>query len=165
MSVIAALPFTGIPHLCFSANAGPGTGLECFQETEFKYLNNISIQDALRLRKDERLHNFRMFLRRVWKQACDPQSFDQVNGKLLAEELQGEVKRANEEWKQIDRDLMKYAGASAAGLITSMPMIGAGQGAFLAAAAVVAGGAALASSTWQRRGFEDKFPAAFFLRL
>jgi hypothetical protein len=29
LSVIAALPFTGIPHSCFSAHAGPGTGLEC----------------------------------------------------------------------------------------------------------------------------------------
>jgi hypothetical protein len=32
VSVIAALPFTGIPHLRFSANAEPDAGLECFQE-------------------------------------------------------------------------------------------------------------------------------------
>ncbi|WP_211626046.1 hypothetical protein, partial [Paraburkholderia domus] len=31
VSVIAALPFTGIPHLRFSANAEPDAGLECFQ--------------------------------------------------------------------------------------------------------------------------------------
>jgi hypothetical protein len=29
LSVIAALPFTGIPHLRFSANAEPDAGLEC----------------------------------------------------------------------------------------------------------------------------------------
>jgi len=29
LSVIAALPFTGIPRPRFSANAEPGTGLEC----------------------------------------------------------------------------------------------------------------------------------------
>jgi hypothetical protein len=136
-----------------------------FQDAEFKYLNNVSIQDALTLRKEERLLNFRTFLRRVWKQACDPQSFDQVNGKLLAEELQSEVHKADDEWKQIDRELVKYAGAAGAGLITSMPMIGSGQGAFLAAASLLAGGSAVAASTWQRHGFEDKFPAAFFLRL
>jgi hypothetical protein len=34
LSVIVALPFTGIPHLRFSANAEPGTGLECSQETQ-----------------------------------------------------------------------------------------------------------------------------------
>jgi hypothetical protein len=33
VSVIAALPFTGIPHLRFSANAEPDAGLECFQGT------------------------------------------------------------------------------------------------------------------------------------
>ena len=125
----------------------------------------MNIQNALTLRKEERLQNFRAFLRRVWKQACDPQSFDKVNGKLLAEELQSEVNKADDEWKQIDRELLKYTGAAGAGLITSMPMIGSGQGAFLAAASVVAGSAAVGASAWQRHGFEDKFPAAFFLRL
>jgi hypothetical protein len=33
VSVIAALPFPCIPHLCFSANAGAGTALKCFQGT------------------------------------------------------------------------------------------------------------------------------------
>ena len=138
---------------------------KAFHDVELKYLNNVSIQDALTLRKGERLQNFRTFLRRVWKQACDPQTFDQVNAKLLAEELQGEVQKADEEWTQIDRELIKYAGAASAGLIVSAPMIGSGQGAFLAAASAVAGAAAVGASVWQRHGFEDKFPAAFFLRL
>lgn len=138
---------------------------KAFHDVEFKYLNNVSIQDALTLRKEERLQNFRTFLRGVWKQACDPHSFEQVNGKLLAEELQSEVQKAGEEWKQIDRDLMKNTGAASAGLILSAPMIGSGQGVFLAAASVVAGVTAIGASAWQRHGFEDKFPAAFFLRL
>lgn len=136
---------------------------KAFHDAELKYLNNVSIQDALTLRKEERLENFRAFLRRVWKQACDPQSFDQVNGKLMAEELQSEVRKADDEWKQIDRDLLKYAGGASAGLITSMPMIGSGQGVFLAAASVMAGAAAVGAAAWQRHRFEDKFPAAFFL--
>src|SRR5258708_40061979 len=37
VSVIAALPFTGIPHLRFSANAEPDAGLECSQETACKW--------------------------------------------------------------------------------------------------------------------------------
>lgn len=138
---------------------------KAFHDAELKYLNNVSIEDALKLRKEERLDNLRAFLRRVWKQACDPQSFDKVNGQLLAEELQGEVRKADEEWKQIDRDLLKNAGAAATGLILSIPMIGSGQGAFLAAASLVGGVSAVGASTWQRHGFEDKFPAAFFLRL
>ena len=70
---------------------------KAFHSAEFKYLNNVNIQNALTLRKEERLQNFRAFLRRVWKQACDPQSFDKVNGKLLAEELQSEVNKADDE--------------------------------------------------------------------
>lgn len=138
---------------------------KAFHGAELKYLNNVNIQNAFTLRKEDRLQNLRVFLRRVWKQACDTQSFDQVNSMLLAEELQSEVNKANDEWKQIDRELLKYAGGASAGLITSMPMIGTGQGAFLAAASVVAGAAAVGASAWQHHGFEDKFPAAFFLRL
>lgn len=137
---------------------------KAFQDAEFKYLNNVSIQDALTLRKEDRLESFRTFLRGVWRQACEPQSFDRINGKLMAEELQSEVAKANEEWKQIDRELLKYAGGAGAGLLTSMPMIGSGQGVFLAAASVIAGAAAIGAATWQRQGFKDKFPAAFFLR-
>jgi hypothetical protein len=88
-----------------------------------------------------------------------------VNGGLLAEELEGEVARANEEWKQIDRELLRNAGLSGAGLLTAAPLIGSGQGTFLAAAVALAGAATLGSAAWQRRGFPDKFPAAFFLRL
>ena len=135
------------------------------QGVELKYLNNVNIDAALTLRKEERLQNLRAFLRRIWRQACDPDSFESVNGLLFAEELQSEIVKANEEWKQIDRELLKYGGGASAGLITSLPMIGTGQGEFLAAASVVAGGIAVAASAWQRRGFEKKFPASFFLKL
>ena len=138
---------------------------KAFHECEFKYLDKVSLPDALSLRKDGRLENFRAFLRRVWKQACEPDSFNKVNGKLLADELQSEVQTANEEWKQIDRELLKQGGAAAAGIAVSAPMIGTGQGQFLAAASLLAGVTTLAASTWQRHRFTDKFPAAFFLRL
>jgi hypothetical protein len=139
---------------------------KAFQGAEFRYLNNVRIEDAFRLRQDERLNNFRSFLRQVWKQACDPRSFDKVNGHLLADELQSEVAKAKAEWDQIDQDLLNAAAVGAGtGLVTSAPLIGSGQGIFLAAAAVVGGAAALAASTWRRARFPDKFPAAFFLRL
>lgn len=43
-------------------------------------------------------------------------------------------------------------------------MLGAGQGAFVAAAAVVAGLPLIASAS-ERHRFQGRFPAAFFLRL
>ncbi len=137
---------------------------KAIQEAEFKYLDNVEMGDALRLRREDRLSSLRAFLRRVWNQACDPNSFDRVNGRHLAEELQHEVHVAEEEWKAIDRELLKYAGGAGAGLATSLPMIGSGQGVFLAAASAVIGIAGVTSSTWQRRGFGRKHPAAFFLK-
>lgn len=130
-----------------------------------KYLDNVSLEDALSLRKDGRLEDLRVFLRRVWKQACDTTSYADVNGQLFAEELQSEIRKAEDEWAQIDRDLLKNGGGIGAGLATAATLIGSGQGEFLAAATLLAGIPLLAASAWQRRGFPDKFPAAFFLRL
>lgn len=130
-----------------------------------KYLDNVSLDDALSLRQDGRLEGLRAFLRRVWKQACDTDSYADVNGKLFAEELQSEIRKAEDEWSQIDRDLLKNGGGIGAGLATAATLIGSGQGEFLAAAALIGGIPLLAASAWQRRGFADKFPAAFFLRL
>lgn len=139
---------------------------KAIQEAEFRYLNGVSIDDAFRLRQEERLGNLRAFLRRVWKQACDPKSFDTINGRLLADELAAEVAKAKAEWDQIDQDLLRTAVAgTGAGLLAAGPMISSGHGMFLAAAALVGGGAALATSARRRGRFPDQFPAAFFLRL
>jgi hypothetical protein len=48
VSVIAALPFTGIPHLRFSANAEPDAGLECFQgSTAVRPLKSLGGSSAI----------------------------------------------------------------------------------------------------------------------
>ena len=138
---------------------------KAIQETSFRYLDDVSLDDALTLRKDGRLEDLRSFMRRIWGQACDTESFGRVNAQHFADELSSEVRKADEEWKQIDRDLLKNGGAVGAGRAAAVPMIGSGQGEFLAAAALIAGLPLLAASAWQRRGFADKFPAAFFLRL
>ena len=101
---------------------------KAIQETPFKYLDSVTLDDALAIRTEGRLENLRAFLRRVWKQACDPASFDSVNSNLLAEELLSEVRHADEEWQQIDRDLLKNAGAIASGLAAAGPLIGTGVG-------------------------------------
>ena len=135
------------------------------QETSFRYLDDVSLDDALALRKEGRLEDLRSFMRGIWGQACDTQSFGRVNAQLFADELSMEVRKAEEEWKQIVRDLLKNGGAIGAGLAAAVPMIGSGQGEFLAAAALIGGLPLLAASAWKRHGFADKFPAAFFLRL
>ena len=139
---------------------------KAFQEAGFKYLNDVSIDNAFRLRQEDRLGTLRAFLRRVWQQACDPDSFDSVNARLLADELVAEVEKAKAEWDKIDEELVKMAlGSTGAGLLAAGPLIGSGNGLFLAAAAILAGGASIAMTTRRRGRFQDQFPAAFFLRL
>lgn len=137
-----------------------------FQEAKFRYLNDVSIEDAFRLREEQRLGALRTFLREVWKRACDPTSFDKVNGGLLADELAAEVAKTKAEWDKIDQDLLKTTVAgTGAGLLAAGPMIASGQGLFLAAAAIVGGVGSLAAAARGRKRFSDEYPAAFFLRL
>lgn len=137
-----------------------------FQEAEFRYLNDVSIEDALKLRQEERLSTLRNFLRGVWKQACDPTSFDKINAGLLADELAAEVAKAKAEWDKIDQDLLKTAVAgTGAGLLAAGPMIASGHGLFLAAGAIAGGVGSLTAAARGRKRFADEYPAAFFLRL
>jgi hypothetical protein len=92
-------------------------------------------------------------------------SFDEANARILADELGSQVRAADEEWKQIDRDLANQAGTLAAGLAAAGPLIGTGAGEFLAAGALFGGLPMLLAAREKRKGFQDKFPAAFFLKL
>lgn len=137
-----------------------------FQIAELRYLNDVSMEDAFRLREEQRLSSLRTFLRGVWKQACDPTSFEKVNGELLADELAAEVAKAKTEWDKIDQDLLKTALAgTGAGLFAAGPMIASGHGLFLAAAAIAGGIGSLGAAARGRKHFPDEFPAAFFLKL
>jgi hypothetical protein len=139
---------------------------KAFQDADFKYLNDVSIEDALRLRREDRLGTMRTFLRSVWKQACDPNSFGNVDGVLLADELNAEVAKANVEWSKIDQDLLKTTiGGTGAGLMAAGPLIESGHGYFLAGAAMLGGAASLVAAAWNRRKFPLQYPAAFFLKL
>ena len=139
---------------------------KALQNTPLRYLNSLRLEHALTLRKEGRLGSLRGFLRKVWTGACTDNSFDDTNSLLLAEELAERVREAEEEWKQIDRSLLKIISAQAVGgLLAAGPLIAAGHAEFLAAAAAVAGTANLVHSRAQRRSFPDRFPAAFFMNV
>ena len=139
---------------------------KAFQETPLHFLNGISLSHALQLRSEGRLESLRNFLHRVWKKARMTEQFDSANALELAEELKHEIAIANEEWKKIDKDLIKTIkkelriGAFAAG-----PLIATGHGSFLAAGTAIAGTFALIDSTMSRRNFPDRYPAAFFMNI
>jgi hypothetical protein len=139
---------------------------KAIQNANLRYLNSLHLDHALTLRKEGRLENLRTFLRRIWKDACTGDPFDGTNAQLLAEELQEKVQEAEEEWREIDRDLIKIVGAE---LITSMlaagPLIASGHGDFLAAAVMILGGANLWVRTSKLCSFPNRFPAAFFMKI
>jgi hypothetical protein len=139
---------------------------KALQNTPIKFLNNLRLEHALTLRREGRLESLRGFLANVWKDASTENRFDNANAILLAEELSQRIRDAELEWKKIDKDLLKIVGGAAvAGLLAAGPLIAAGHAAFLASAAVVAGGVPLINSTLQRGSFPDRFPAAFFMKI
>lgn len=139
---------------------------KALQESPLRYLNHLRLEHALKLRKEGRLDSLRRFLHRVWIHARTEVPFDEANARLLAEELREEVAKAEEEWKKIDRDLLKLIGGEiGAGLIAAGPLIASGHGSFLAAAGVAVGVANLAASVNKHKRFPDRFPAAFFMKI
>lgn len=138
---------------------------KAFQNANLKYLNALDLSHALAIRQEGRLASLRAFLKKVWSAAASRNPFAEQNAQYLADELDSEVRTTEEEWKQIDRDLIKWLGGEAAALLSTGPFIASGQAEFLAAAAVFAGATTLTASYLQRRGFQDKYPAAFFMKL
>lgn len=139
---------------------------KAIQEAPLKYLNSVRLEDALTLRQEQRLESLRGFLQRVWKEASTGDAFDEVNSMRLAEELQDQIRLTEVEWNQIGIDLMKRIGEGlTAGLLAAGPLIAAGHGMFLAAAAAAASAFTLGTDQAQRSKFPDKFPAAFFMKL
>ncbi len=139
---------------------------KALQDSPLSCLNSLRLDHALVLRKEGRLESLRAFLRRVWKEAKTTSDFASENALLLTEELRQRIREAEEEWRTIDRDLVKIVGKVAVGeLLAAGPLIAAGHAYFLAAAIAIGGLGPVVDSTMQRRSFADRFPAAFFMKV
>lgn len=139
---------------------------KAFGRLDIKFLNNIELHHALALREENCLEGMRVFLRKVWKSAQAPEHFNEANATFLADELTEEVKKAEEEWKKIDRNLLKWFGAElSAGLLSAEPLISSGHASFLAAALVSASAIAFGLNKAERTSFPKRFPAAFFMNI
>lgn len=135
---------------------------KALNDSSVHYLDNVKLEDALRLRKDGYLSGMRGFLKKTWQSACDVnRPFSEQNAKLLSEELNQEILKAEIEWKKIDQNLVKFflAGGAATYVVSG------GAGFLPAIGAAVAGGVGLLSAHNQRKTFQIQHPAGFFIKL
>lgn len=132
---------------------------KALHNANFKALDEVPIKAALLLRTEQRLGSMRHFLRRVWRDCSNPDEFSDANAADLAAQLAEEVAIANEEWSNIDRDLLKWLGGTGAALISS------GFVGFVpaAGAAAVTGVTGLIDARIKRSRFKERYPAGFFL--
>lgn len=84
-----------------------------------------------------------------------------MNAVNLSAELRDEIAKADDEWKKIDRDLLKWLGGMGATLVTS----GAVGFVPAAAAANITGVTGLIQARIRRSTFKERYPAGFFLGL
>lgn len=137
---------------------------KALQNSELKVLNNVSLEAALTLRKENRLEALRLFFRRVWKNCRDPEIFSETNAANLTAELDERIREAKSEWNKIDHDLVQWFGAPVAAISS------AGLTGFLPAAPAIVGAAAtgavgLIQSALKRSSYKERFPAGFFLTI
>jgi hypothetical protein len=132
---------------------------KALQNADLKILNNIPIQSALQIRKENRLEQMRLFFNRIWRTCRCAEPFSEDNAINLAAELDERVHEAESEWQNIDKQLLKWLGGTLATLVSSS-VVGFTPA---AAAAVVTGSTGLALAQWQRKSFKNRFPAGFFL--
>lgn len=135
-----------------------------FQKLEFSFLNNVDPELACSLRKDGRLESFRVFLRKVWKHIEGSSDLSKVNKLALdfSDELKDEYNRAEAEWQEIDRKLLKWA--SGTGFIPKI-LTGGMSWAIPAAGFCIAAIVRLLSAKMERTRFKKSVPMSVFLDL
>ncbi len=136
---------------------------KAFQELPFKFLDRVEPEFACSLRTDGRLEDFRAFLRRLWAAVGGTPDLNKAQSlaRDFGDELTGEYHKAEAEWGQIDRDLLKQFGATLlGGMITGsfslhIPTLG------FAAAGVLE----LINARMKRREFRKRVPMSVFIDL
>jgi hypothetical protein len=137
---------------------------ESFQSLEFSFLDKVDPTFALKLKEEGRLEQFRNFLRRVWnKIEGEPSPEEALKlARRFSDELKGEYKKTKEEWKKIDRTLLKWTTSS--GGVATVISGGINWQAPALGFCIAAVGQLLVSRA-KRRKFRSNVPLAVFLDL
>ena len=133
------------------------------QNSPLKYLDGISLDDCLKLRNDGLLHRMRYFLRRVWSRSRQDDEFSKAAAEQFAAELSEEVSAAEDEWKRIDANLLKWFARETAATVAAVPKVGLANAGWLAASLGILGAANIIDAETKRRNLPHRMPGAFFL--
>lgn len=136
------------------------------QNAPFSFLNNVNLDVALRLRKENLLGGVRRVMNKAWRLERDTDHFSDTHAIALAENLDDEIAKTKDEWKQILEDIVKLSIPLASGNLASAgPLIANGHSLWLAGVSALTGvGNALYGSIAYNK-YRTKFPASFFIGL
>jgi len=148
-----------IDHAECSSNNEWSSLAQAIRGTDLKFLNNVEINHALKLRDQGRLGSLRTFMKKVWKHACSGIPCGEKIVQSLVDEFEKIVLESEEEWQQIERDLLDLLGKDVGQIISP------GNATFFAAAYFDAGAISPVTSETRKIGSGDKCPAAFFVKL
>jgi hypothetical protein len=137
-----------------------------FGNVNLKFLNNVHLEVAFQLRKEEHLENMRRFLRKLWRKSQLGTQTDAEATSALSDELQDSVNEASEEWKKIDRNLagmISLESVAAGAAVAERIATGSGNWTFPALGLAGAAAVTLGGNIIKRKGFKNRYPAGFFL--
>lgn len=146
---------------------------KAFHELDFKFLNNVDAKFAVTMRQEGRLEMFRSYLRKLWgslKVEAESSNADAFV-RDFRDELHDAYRKTEDEWKDIDRDLIKWGtgGIMSAGVVTAAASAATISGGLTLALPMVvvalSGVPALVNSKFARDRFRAKSPLSVFLDL
>lgn len=137
---------------------------KAFQKLGINFLNNIDLDAALELRKENYLNDIRTFLSRIWRSCTSDNLFNEKNIYYLEDELTHHLQEAKIEWESIEKKFFKSFGTATAAIVGSSPIIAKGSAEFLIGSLLINGLTNLGVLWHDKHSFPKKFPASFFLK-
>jgi hypothetical protein len=88
---------------------------KAFQGLDFKFLDKVDSNFACEMRTEERLADFRAYLRRLWRTVNGSPDLNKIDSiaRDFSDELTQEYHKTEAEWSKINQDLINWAGGPA----------------------------------------------------
>ena len=134
------------------------------QKSEFPFFKNISLEPILKIRQNGFLLNLRRFFHEVWTKVDSQKGVNEKEVYEFTLELEGQVAKAREEWKEMQRNLLKIIGISTLpSLVVGLPEIINGNALFGAGAIATGASMNLFFHMWDKRNLKNKLPALLLM--